>query len=239
MKVKVIGSGSMWTSYQSASYKIDEDILVDIPNGMCKNLFRWNFHPKQIHHVLITHFHGDHYFDIPFYLLIKAKNEDKEVHIYCSEEGEEKNRKLVTLAFPNTDTEIMESLSLKYHHTQKFRIHEYEVEKILVDHGTLKSAYGYLFQVGKKKVGFTGDTCLCPAVERMAQECSYLFCDCMLKQGNTKHMGIDNIIQLTEQNPNCQLIVSHLEDTTREELKKRNIKNVRIPEDGEEIIIAE
>ena len=36
MKVKVIGSGSMWTSYNSASYMIDDNILVDIPNGMCK-----------------------------------------------------------------------------------------------------------------------------------------------------------------------------------------------------------
>ena len=36
MKVKVIGSGSMWTKYNSACYLVDEDIMVDFPNGACK-----------------------------------------------------------------------------------------------------------------------------------------------------------------------------------------------------------
>ena len=73
MKVKVIGSGSMWNENNSASYMIDDHILVDIPNGMCKNLFRQEITPKQIDTVLITHFHGDHYFDMPFYMILKSK----------------------------------------------------------------------------------------------------------------------------------------------------------------------
>lgn len=38
MQVKVIGSGSMGTSYNSASYIIDDDIIVNLSNGMCKYL---------------------------------------------------------------------------------------------------------------------------------------------------------------------------------------------------------
>ena len=53
MKVTVIGSGSMWNENNSASYMIDENILVDIPNGMCKNLFRQKLTPRQIDTVLI------------------------------------------------------------------------------------------------------------------------------------------------------------------------------------------
>ena len=66
MKVKVIGSGSIWTKYNSASYFIDDNILVNMPNGMCKYLFRINEKPRNIEYVLLTHFHGDHYFDMPF-----------------------------------------------------------------------------------------------------------------------------------------------------------------------------
>ena len=73
MKVRVIGSGSMWTAFNSASYMIDDNILVDIPNGLCKSLFRMGIDPRNIENVLITHFHGDHYFDIPFLFLLKAK----------------------------------------------------------------------------------------------------------------------------------------------------------------------
>ena len=36
MKVKVIGSGSMWNAYNSACFLIDDDIMIDMPNGACK-----------------------------------------------------------------------------------------------------------------------------------------------------------------------------------------------------------
>ena len=65
MKVKVIGSGSMWTKYNSACYLIDEDIMVDFPNGACKYLYRLNIKPNSINHILLTHFHRDHYGSIP------------------------------------------------------------------------------------------------------------------------------------------------------------------------------
>ena len=74
MKIKVIGSGDMWTTNNSASYLIDNKLLIDIPNGTCKELKRNKINPMNIDHVLITHLHGDHYFDIPFYHLINIKN---------------------------------------------------------------------------------------------------------------------------------------------------------------------
>ena len=38
MKVRVIGSGSIWNEYNSASYLLDDDTIIDCPNGMCKYL---------------------------------------------------------------------------------------------------------------------------------------------------------------------------------------------------------
>ena len=40
MKVEVIGSGSIFSSQNSASYLVDDKILIDIPNGDCKALKR-------------------------------------------------------------------------------------------------------------------------------------------------------------------------------------------------------
>jgi len=36
MKLKVIGSGNLYSSSNSASYLIDNKILIDVPNGICK-----------------------------------------------------------------------------------------------------------------------------------------------------------------------------------------------------------
>ncbi len=237
MKIKVIGSGSMWTGYNSASYMIDDNILVDIPNGMCKNLFKLGINPRKIEHVLITHFHGDHYFDIPFYFLLKSRADNHNINIYCSKEGKRKNQKLLKLAFPNSTKEINEAIDLKYIYKETFKVNNYIVQKYLVDHGRMKPAFGYIFDTKKYKIGFTGDTTICKNVLYMASVCEYLFCDCMFIKGTSKHMGIDNIKYLSKEYPNCKFVVSHLEDDTRKELQKLKIENVIIPEDSLEITI--
>ena len=39
MKLQIIGTGGMWHKEASASYLIDDHILIDMPNGSCKNLY--------------------------------------------------------------------------------------------------------------------------------------------------------------------------------------------------------
>ncbi len=237
MKVRVVGSGSMWSKYASASYMIDEDILVDMPNGMCKALLREGINPGVIKHVLLTHFHGDHYFDIPFYFLLKSRADNKDIHIYCSKEGKRKNQSLLKLAFPNAMKDVNKIINLKYTYAPSFKIYNYEVKKYLVFHGGMKPAYGYILKDKMRKVGFTGDTTICKNVEYMARECDYLFCDCMFIKSTRKHMGIDNIKYLSAKYPKCKFVVSHLEDDTRNELEKLNLKNVIVPYDNLEITI--
>ena len=69
MKIDVIGSGAIFTKYNSASYLIDDKILFDIPNGTCKKLMSMKKDIHEIRNVIITHFHADHYFDFPFLYL--------------------------------------------------------------------------------------------------------------------------------------------------------------------------
>lgn len=236
MKVKVIGSGSMWNEYNSASYLIDKKTMIDFPNGTCKNLFRLNINPNTVEDIVLTHFHGDHYFDIPFYYLLKSKYKLLDVNIFCEKEGKKKINNLLKLAFPNSTKEILKTLNIKYNNNDSFKLKNYTVERVEVEHGKM-TAYGYIFNEKDKYVGFTGDTKLCESVEYMSSVCDYLFCDCMFPEGTEKHMGIDNLKLLSKKYPNCTYVVSHMEVPTREKLKELNIKNIIVPEDGEEIII--
>ena len=43
MKINIIGSGSIGSGVMSASYLIDDHILVDVPNGVIKYLKHLNF----------------------------------------------------------------------------------------------------------------------------------------------------------------------------------------------------
>ena len=132
---------------------------------------------------------------------------------------------------------IYESVNIKYNHEDEFKVNDYEVITVELDHGRMKPANGYILKNKKVKLGFTGDTKLCENVEYMSKECNYLFCDCMFIKGTDKHMGIDNLQYLANKYQKCKFIVSHMENETREELKQLNIKNIIVPEDGDEIKI--
>ncbi|MDD6272822.1 MAG: MBL fold metallo-hydrolase [bacterium] len=237
MKVQVIGSGCMNTKYNSACYLIDNEIMIDFPNGACKYLYKLNINPIFIEDILLTHFHGDHYFDIPFCILGKIKEGNKKLNIYCSKEGKSKIKKLNNLAFPNSFSNLHKKINIKYIFNNSFKIKNYYVDKILVNHGKIKPSFGYVFKYKNNYIGFTGDSSLCENIENMAKKCSYLFCDCTLLIGNNQHLGVDNIKCLSEKYPECIFVVSHLEDESREKLINLKISNVIIPNDGQTIIV--
>ena len=170
-------------------------------------------------------------------MLNKSKGTNKNANIYCSKDGKRKIVKIFNLAFPNSYKSALKEINLKYNFNNNFMIENYEINKLLVDNGRMKPAYGYIIRDQDIYVGFTGDTSFCKNIEVMAQKCKYLFCDCMLIKGNKKHQGIDNIEYLSQKYPSCKFIVSHLDNDTRAELKNINIKNIIVPNDLDEIII--
>lgn len=231
MKLRIIGTGSMSSISNSASYLIDDMIAVDMPNGFCKNVKKIGIEIENINNVLVTHFHGDHYFDIPFYLLALSKKENSKTNIYINKNNKKKIKKIFKLAFPNSVKKIEKNVLINYIDEKHFKINDYKIEKILVEHGNLKPAFGYILQYKTKKIGFTGDSCYCDAIENMASLCDYLVCDCSLKEGNNKHMGIDNILELASKYPSHKFIVSHMSDATRKKMIEVKLENIIVPND--------
>ena len=90
MKVEFIGTGSIFATSNSASYLINDKILVDIPNGCCKALKRMNKDVIDVEYIFITHFHGDHFLDIPFLLSEIYARGSKKITLIGGVELEEK-----------------------------------------------------------------------------------------------------------------------------------------------------
>lgn len=241
MKITILGTGSTFSKLNSASYLIDNDILIDMPNGNCKNLKRRNIDSNNISHILITHFHGDHYFDIPFYLLKKKRycKENNNINFYVENEEIKKIKDLTTLAFPNSVNNIYQELNIKFETSGEFKINNYNIKKLEVKHGRMIPSFGYLFSKENIKVGFTGDTSLCENVIYMASVCNYLICDCTFKKGTGSHMGIDIIKDLASKYKNCRFVLSHMDDDVKEIMKKERINNIIVPNDGDIIEIEE
>lgn len=52
MKLKVLGSGNIFSKYNSASYLVDDNILIDVPNGTCKILKNIGVELNNIKHII-------------------------------------------------------------------------------------------------------------------------------------------------------------------------------------------
>lgn len=235
MKLKILGSGNIFSKDNSAGCLIDNKILVDVPNGTCKTLKRIEIEPSNISNVLITHFHGDHYFDIPFVLLNKISNSNEPINIYCDVSGESKIYNLTKLAFPNKVDKINQYF--KYNTSINFSIGNYIVEKVKLEHEEGIEANGYIFKEKDIKIGFTGDTGICQGVKLMAEECSHLICDCNALKGKKSHIGVDEIIELAKKYENCTLYTTHMGNDVREAIISLNIKNLIPLYDYDEFLI--
>lgn len=66
MKAKLIGTGAIQSKRNSVCTLIDNKILVDVPNGITKSLMNMEEDVHGLEVCIMTHFHGDHCFDLPF-----------------------------------------------------------------------------------------------------------------------------------------------------------------------------
>lgn len=70
MKIKILGNGgAINDGLPYNSFLIDEKYLIEAPPDIMNSLFRENIDISNIQLIYISHFHGDHYFGLPFLLL--------------------------------------------------------------------------------------------------------------------------------------------------------------------------
>lgn len=70
MKVKILGNGgAISDGLPYNSFMVDDFLLVESPPDVVNSLFRENMAISDISAVYVSHFHGDHYFGLPFLLL--------------------------------------------------------------------------------------------------------------------------------------------------------------------------
>lgn len=234
MKVELVGTGAIYTKYNSACTLVNEELIIDMPNGTLKQLLKSNHKPEKIKAILITHMHGDHIADIPFFLkhVFNYIKIDNEITIIGPKGIEDKIVELFEAYRFEDREEIQEFMNIKFielsEEEKQIEVEKYKINAIQVSHGAEKPAYGYTIN---NTISCTGDSGICENVEKLIENSKVTIADTSLRKGDHCHMGIDNIKYLIEKY-NKQIIATHLRDTTREELKKENNKNILVVEDG-------
>ena len=237
MKIRYLGAGAIYSKYNCASELIDEKILVDVGNGVLKELRKVNYDLTKLEMIIITHLHADHYADLPALILNLEVEEDLNPIYIVGPKGLKENLiELCNIYYHDYLDEFFEE-KIKFMEilpeTKSIEIFsDYDIMVQKVDHYNIES-YGYIIN---NKLGITGDTCLCKEVLNIFENSEIVITDISMIKRTKYHMGIDDIETIRKTYKN-KIIATHLRDDTREELKKKCLKDVIIKEDGVEMII--
>ena len=236
MKVVLTGTGSIYSKRNSASVLIDEKIIVDLPNGMSKQIMKFGYDITKIEAIVLTHFHPDHYWDMPvlWAMLDGKKSRESPLYIIGPEGLEDKLKQVCDIAYPGYYNKVVKRLQIQYIELKKQKqqtisILGYTIEPHEVIHGGVPIAYGFVIN---QKLGVTGDCTLCEGTKQVIKNSQVVIADCSCIQSDEYHMGIDGI-KLLEKEYHKKMIVTHLRNNTEERLKKEKIENVEIYEDGD------
>jgi len=235
MEIKLVGTGGIFSPFASSCALINKHILVDIPNGSLKNIRRNKICITDIDTIFITHLHGDHYFDIPFLLLEKWKDDKNNIKIIGPADTEKKIKALTKLAFPEACDAIFESLNVQFLLVpEKIKVDNILVSSLPMKHGKME-AYGYIFKNNGFKVGFTGDTSLCESVNKMLNECNKVVIDTTFEIGTATHLGVNEILLLLKKYPNTTIIPTHTSPKEKRLLSFQSFDNLLILDDMSDI----
>lgn len=237
MKIKVIGTGAIYTKYNSACTLINNELIVDMPNGTLKQLLKMNIKPENIKTIIITHLHGDHTADLPFFYeyVFEFLKDKREITVIGPKGIKNKIVELSNAYNFENEEEINKNFNLKYiefeEEKENANILDYKIEAVKVIHGKEKIAYGYIIN---QKLGFTGDCGMCDGTKYIFKNSKIVVSDCSSKNINNTHLDIDEIKQIKD---NAKVYFTHMVDRTRERLQKENIENFIIGKDGDEFEI--
>lgn len=235
----MIGTGSLHAHSFSSCALIDDAILLDCPNGFVKRLRNMGINFNKIKVMLITHFHGDHDFDMPFLLReYKMLIKRTEPLILVAPKGaRERYLKLYEMAFSKCeaifDDAKIEIIEIDETFLSKgIIIDGYEISVYHVEHSV--TAYGYKISKENKVVAFTGDTVLCDNCYELIKGAGMAFADVTLPNAVPVHMGIADIEKLRDTFPNCKIMPTHMSEDAREKLKQANFD---VPKDGDVFVL--
>lgn len=244
MKLRLVGTGAIIGKERSACSLVDGKILIDCGNGIVKTLTEQGIDINNIEAILITHLHADHFLDLPFFILAKnIYKSQKMTRIYCPKGTEKIIEHLSNdyvagqaTAFENwknnTKVEFIEFDDLK----DKEIAEGYYANAYIVEHGEQKPAYGYVIRKENKAIGFSGDSTYCQSIDIIVQNSNIAVLDMSFPERNEAHMGIDDIESISNKF-NKKIVATHMSNLSRKIAKDKNIKNLIIPNDGDEIEI--
>ena len=223
MKITIVGNMCTWTQELSTSFIINDDLLLDVPQGSFKTLYK-NYNLNKINYILITHFHSDHFADLHLVVEILRRREQNFV-ILAPKSCKERLYNI----FESFEVAYLKKflddkfIFLDCQNGKTYKIGQYKIKAYKMTHGEL-DAYGFIIEdKDKVKIGFSGDTCMCNNLHKIIKHSKAIFIDTSCIEIGLKHLTIDEVSSLQKEYSNTIFYPIHLSSNTKNLIKKSGL----------------
>lgn len=232
MNITFIGTGMMGSTDKANTSVLVDNILFDCGMGTIKQYERLGLKVKDLEYVVISHYHADHFYDIPNLLIGRKirKELGKVLYIVGPVGINEKVTKLMQFSFGDQGS-IEEYANIKFIEMKPNEIIELEnyiLTSYELDHGGAHPNYGYIIKKDDTSIGYTGDTTLCDNYYEMCNNSNYMIVDTTMSTESSKvHIGLIDLKECSLKYNKCTFFAVH-----RSDYQTDNIDRIIFPNDG-------
>ena len=235
MNIEIIGNGNLLSNNFSTSFLVN-NILFCAPAGVLKELKRLNKNMDDISLIVITHLHGEEYFDLPAIILHEClRGRTKPLVIIGPKDLKRKVTKLLRIMLNKTIVDkYFHTFDLTFTNAEVVQnanlIDDYRFSFINVKHGKLKNCYGLIIKNDSISLGYTGGAEICPGLTYLLKSVK----TCIIDIPGEQKITLEEFKNLADDFDNTFLPVGYPDGM---EVKLAEIKNVKIVKPQEQFYI--
>jgi ribonuclease BN (tRNA processing enzyme) len=178
-----LGSGNAFAPLRYwSSFLVNGRYLFDCPPTALAHLKRMGKPPEGIHVVLVSHFHGDHFFGLPFLLLEygESKPPSEDLFIVGPAQIQEKLEWMTELGFPDL---LKRSSGYQRRYVEVSDGYSGEVggiglQALRVDHASRLESFGYRAEIEGRTVAYSGDARMGDSLYKLADGADVFVVEC-------------------------------------------------------------
>ena len=218
IRIDFLGTGNAFTpsGRLHALTLVDKKILIDTPPTLITQLRRNGLSTSDIEYLLFTHWHADHTFGFPFFMLerkyISDPKREKDLKIYLRPGGKEKISNLCNIGFPGSLEDVEKMAHWHEEEMCELAGTNWSFERFPVCHTPETDPHGYeLTHNTGIKVLHCGDSGPCEEIESRAESADVV----ILEMGMPDigkfpyHYTPSDVINFSNKFPKSLVLVTH------------------------------
>lgn len=210
-----LGSGNAFGSEGRAfsSLLLNGRYLFDCGPTLLPQLRKAGLDSDTIDAVFISHFHGDHYFGLPFLFLDAWRSDRRKPLTLVGPHGlEQRAERLLEMAFPGLPSKVgFPCLYVEVADGMKGEAAGLKFLASEVVHVPGLTSFAFRLHAGGRTLVYSGDTTLCSGLLRLVPGADALVLECSCA-GEAVHLTLKDVREVARQaDPGARIIVTHLD----------------------------